>query len=72
MLSMIFVSAGLFATELGEIGAPGIWFLFGVGVSRTEYAHAAFDVVFLAYPLQRLWRHAPPPPARKHLVSAPI
>jgi hypothetical protein len=72
MLSMICVSIGLFATELGEIGVPGIWFPFGVGVSRTEYAYAAFDVVILVYLLQRLWRYAPRPPIRKHLVSTPI
>jgi hypothetical protein len=56
---MCHVSIGLFATELSEIGFPGIWFPFGVGVSRTEYAYAAFGVVLFLYLLQRLWRHAP-------------
>ncbi len=38
-----------------SFGAPGIWLPFGVGVSRTEYAYGAFDLVLFAYPLQRLW-----------------
>jgi len=50
---------GLYAPELSIIGVPGIWFPFGVGVSRTEYAYAAFDVVMFFYLLQRLWAYAP-------------
>jgi hypothetical protein len=63
MLAMVLLAIGLFATELGAIGAPGIWFPFGVGVSRTEYAYAAFDIVLFAYLLQRLWRYASRPGA---------
>ena len=33
--------AALFGGELLDpIGAPGIWFPFGIGVSRTQYAYA--------------------------------
>jgi hypothetical protein len=39
------------------LGVPGIWFPFGVGVSRTQYAYAAM-VVGLAILLVRAIRHA--------------
>jgi hypothetical protein len=42
------VSIGLFAPELSALHIPGIWFPFGVGVSRTQYAYAAFDVAVFA------------------------
>jgi hypothetical protein len=33
--------AGLFGAELLDtIGVPGIWFPFGIGVSRTQYVYA--------------------------------
>jgi len=33
--------AGLFGSELLDpIGVPGIWFPFGIGVSRTQYVYA--------------------------------
>jgi len=38
---------------------PGIWLPYGVGVSRTEYAYFAFDIVLFIYLLQRLWRFTP-------------
>lgn len=62
LLSILLGSVGLFAPELGQIGVPGIWFPFGVGVSRTEYAYAAFDVTLFIYLLQRLWRFVPARP----------
>jgi len=49
------VSVGLFAQELSLAHVPGIWFPFGVGVSRTEYAYAAFDLAFVALFLHRLY-----------------
>ncbi len=48
VLAAILVSIGLFAQELSTIGVPGIWFPFGTGVSRTQFAYAAFDVALLA------------------------
>ena len=47
-LAAILVSIGLFAPELSALHVPGIWFPFGVGVSRTQFAYAAFDLVLLA------------------------
>jgi hypothetical protein len=35
------IMAGLFGGELLDpIGVPGIWFPFGIGVSRTQYIYA--------------------------------
>ncbi len=47
------VSIGLFAQELSALGIPGIWFPFGTGVSRTQFAYAAFDVVLFMLLLRR-------------------
>jgi hypothetical protein len=44
MIAAVLVSVGLFAPELSALGLQGIWFPFGVGVSRTQFAYAAFDV----------------------------
>ncbi|WP_426663536.1 glycoside hydrolase family 2 [Rhodanobacter aciditrophus] len=35
------VAVSQFPAELSALGVPGIWFPFGVGVSRTQYAYAA-------------------------------
>ena len=48
VLAAILVSVGLFAPELSALHIPGIWFPFGVGVSRTQFAYAAFDLALLA------------------------
>jgi hypothetical protein len=50
----VLVAIGLFAQELGLIGVPGTWFSFGIGVSRSEHAYAAFDAVLSPYLLQGL------------------
>jgi hypothetical protein len=50
--AILLISVGLFAAELSTMHVKGIWFPFGTGVSRTEYAYAAFDVVFVVL----LWR----------------
>jgi hypothetical protein len=54
LLAMILVSIGLFAQELSSLHIPGIWFPFGTGVSRTQFAYVAFDVVFFALLLRQL------------------
>ncbi|MFB9845509.1 glycoside hydrolase [Mucilaginibacter ginsenosidivorans] len=43
--AVLLISTGLFAQELSELHIQGIWFPFGVGVSRTQYAYAAFSAV---------------------------
>ncbi|HEY6621219.1 MAG TPA: hypothetical protein VIY68_16855 [Steroidobacteraceae bacterium] len=53
--AIILMSVGLFAPELSLIHIPGIWFPFGVGVSRTEYAYAIFDIALVALLLRRLY-----------------
>ncbi|HEV2289807.1 MAG TPA: hypothetical protein VGR81_12745 [Candidatus Acidoferrales bacterium] len=58
LASIVLISIGLFASELSLLHIPGIWFPFGVGVSRTQYAYAGFDAVFFALLLQRLFSFA--------------
>ncbi len=62
--AMLLGGIGVFASELSRLGVPGIWFPYGVGVSRTEYAYVAFDVALFAYLLHSLWRFSPSPPAQ--------
>lgn len=52
--AMLLVSIGLYAQEVSALGVPGIWFPFGVGVSRTQYAYAAFVIVAFVVLLRRL------------------
>ena len=41
LVTLASVMAGLFGGELLDpIGVPGIWFPFGIGVSRTQYIYA--------------------------------
>ena len=41
LITFALIMAGLFGGELLDpIGVPGIWFPFGVGVSRTQYIYA--------------------------------
>ncbi|RDD81979.1 glycoside hydrolase [Dyella tabacisoli] len=42
VLSALLVGIGLFATELNALGIPGIWFPYGTGVARGQYAYAVF------------------------------
>jgi len=51
--AILLISTGLFAQELLDLHVPGIWFPFGVGVSRTQYAYAAFDVAMLVLLVNR-------------------
>ena len=39
---------------LDPIGVPGIWFPFGIGVSRTQYLYAAFIPLFAILVVRRL------------------
>jgi hypothetical protein len=38
--AMALILVAQYADELSSLGAPGIWFPFGIGVSRTQYAYA--------------------------------
>ncbi len=59
VIALLIMAVVLFPQELSKIGAPGIWFPWGVGVSRTQYALAAFDVVLIALLVRELLRFAP-------------
>lgn len=65
--ALSFMSIALFAQELSALHVQGIWFPFGVGVSRTQYAYAVFDLVFFILLLRRLWGYARD--ARPHLTE---
>lgn len=52
--ALLLVSVGLFAQELSQLGIKGIWFPYGTGVSRTQFAYAAFDVALFIL----LWKRA--------------
>jgi hypothetical protein len=52
--AVVLVSVGLFAQELNAVHVPGIWFPFGTGVSRAQFAYAAFDAAMFALLLRRL------------------
>lgn len=52
-LAAVLVGTGLFATELNALGIPGIWFPYGVGVSRSQYAYAVFIALLFALILMR-------------------
>ncbi|WP_130620727.1 glycoside hydrolase [Dyella amyloliquefaciens] len=52
-LGAILVGVGLFATELNGLGIPGIWFPYGTGVARGQYAYAAFIPLLFALILLR-------------------
>jgi hypothetical protein len=53
-LAIVFLIAlGLFAPELSRLGIPSIWFPFGVGVSRTQFAYAAAIPLLVALVTRR-------------------
>lgn len=52
-LAALLVGIGLFATELNALGIPGIWFPYGTGVARGQYAYAAFVIVLFVLILLR-------------------
>lgn len=57
-LAAVLVGIGLFATELSALGIPGIWFPYGVGVARGQYAYAAFIPLLFLLILQRFIGYA--------------
>jgi hypothetical protein len=58
LLALLLISIGQFAPELSRLGIPGIWFPYGTGVSRTQYAYAAFDIVLFVILLRQFLRIA--------------
>jgi len=54
VLAAILIGVGLFAAELNALGIPGIWFPYGTGVARGQYAYAAFIALMFLLVLVRL------------------
>ena len=53
LVTLASTMAGLFGGELLDtIGVPGIWFPFGIGVSRTQYVYA-IAIPLLAFLIAR-------------------
>jgi hypothetical protein len=52
--AILLIAIGLFAQELSALRIPGIWFPFGTGVSRTQYAYLGFDVAYFLLLSRRL------------------
>ena len=63
--TVLVMGVALFAAELSAIGVPGIWFPFGVGVSRTQFALA------LAIPLLGALLHRRVSPAQPKISGVP-
>jgi hypothetical protein len=61
---MLVLAAGLYGGELHYFGTPGIWLPFGIGLSLSECAYAAFAPLMAALLLKRLWAYA-------HLLEGP-
>lgn len=53
---LLLVSVGQFASELSQVGLPGIWFPFGAGVSRAQFAYSLFFLIAALYFCLRLIR----------------
>jgi hypothetical protein len=70
LIAMALVATGLFATELGNLHVKGIWFPYGVGVSRTEYSYVALVPVLFVLLLGRLWDLARASASRRLATNA--
>ncbi len=53
ILAVVLMAIALFAYELSVLHVPGIWFPFGVGVSRAQFAYAGMDIALFALLLRR-------------------
>lgn len=60
VLAAVLAGVGFFAEELSNLHVKGIWFPWGVGVSRTQYAYAGLIVVLFALILAEVRRAARP------------
>ena len=56
---------GVFATELNVLGVPGMWFPYGTGVARGQFAYAAFIPLLFVLILMRSAGYARGRPLRK-------
>jgi hypothetical protein len=51
--AILFAAIAMFAQELSDVGVPGIWFPFGIGVSRTQFAYVPLMVALFVMLLRR-------------------
>jgi len=56
--AILLAAIAMFAQELSQVGVQGIWFPFGVGVSRTQYAYVPLAVVLFAMLMRRFLHFA--------------
>jgi hypothetical protein len=70
LLAMALVATGLFASELSDLHVTGIWFPYGVGVSRTECAYVALVPILFVLLLGRLRTYAHELARRRSLAGA--
>lgn len=61
--TMVSILAAQFADELSAIHVPGIWFPFGIGVSRTQYAYALAIPLLAVLVVRTLRSRSGPPPS---------
>ncbi len=62
LITLALITLTIFGDELLDpIGVPGIWFPFGIGVSRTQYIYAIF-IPLLAFLIVRTLDGPRPPP----------
>jgi hypothetical protein len=61
LITLVFMLLALFGGELLDpLGVPGIWFPFGIGVSRTQYLYAIFIPLLAFLVVRTLGAHRPP------------
>lgn len=61
--AVLAIGAVLFTAELVAVRVPGIWFPWGVGLSLSECASAAFVLLLFILVVRRLWSYAGRRPA---------
>ncbi len=61
LITLALTALAFFGGELLDpIGVPGIWFPFGIGVSRTQYIYAIFIPLFAILVVRTLGDHRSP------------
>jgi hypothetical protein len=71
LAAMVLVATGQYKDELWAMGVQNVWFPFGVGVSRTQYAYAALIVVLAALLMRRARRVWEPGAGARGRPAAP-
>ncbi|MGI8436868.1 MAG: hypothetical protein ACR2NX_08180 [Chthoniobacterales bacterium] len=66
LITLALITLTIFGDELLDpIGVPGIWFPFGIGVSRTQYIYALFIPLLAFLVVRTFGGHHPPPNSSK-------